>query len=465
MSRPASFAFAFLTTTLILTGCGQPPLPPRGPAAQEPADDPSEPPRPIDFERFQAMSPATRLRAVEEMPAVKAAFQPVARRDLTANVIERGSLDAANAADLSCQLKARGKDGVAATIKWVIDDGSMVKKGDKLIELDDAGLRDDIKAGQARADAAGAAATGAGDEMRRAKRAGDIAVRLAEIEVELAEADLKEPPVGQSKRVLELKVERARIRVEQAKDEAQVRLTRAEATQRERAAAAAQEVQRVRELEGQRANCVMTASMDGLAVYYVPEVIRFGSLPAVIAAGEPVREGQKLLRVVDLRRMVVNTRIHEAQVSSLRIGQPVAVRVDAFPNQGFKGKVAHVAAVASQDNWTRTDVKVYPVTIALDDNSLGLKPGMSSEVRIAIAERKGVLVVPARAVFGAGRGRHCFVKTGKELVEHEVVTGASDGKDVEVTAGLQEGDIILADPFAVISRPEVRKGGGKGPPR
>jgi multidrug efflux pump subunit AcrA (membrane-fusion protein) len=398
------------------------------------------------------------------MPAAKAAFQPVARRDITANVIERGSVDAANAADLTCQLKARGKDGIAATIKWVIDDGSMVKKGDKLVELDDAGLPDDIKAGQARADAAAVAAAGAGDEVRRAKRAGDIAVRLAEIEVELAEADLKEPPTGQAKRVLELKIERAKLRVEQAKDEARERLTRAEATQRERAAAAEAETGRVRELEAQRAKSVLTAPMDGLAVYSLPEFIRFGSPPAVIAAGEPVREGQKLLRVVDLRRMVINTRIHEAQVSSLRIGQPAQVRVDAFPNQTLKGKVALVATVPSQENWARTDIKVYPVAIALDDNTLGLKPGMSAEVRIATAERKGVLVVPARAIFGVGRGRHCFVKTGKELVEHEVVTGASDGKDMEITAGLQEGDIILADPFAVISRPEVRKVGGKGPP-
>jgi HlyD family secretion protein len=105
------------------------------------------------------------------------------------------------------------------------------------------------------------------------------------------------------------------------------------------------------------------------------------------------------------------------------------------------------------------------VTVDLGGNPLGLKPGMSAEVRIATGENKGVLRVPVRAALGIGRGRHCFVNTGKELIEREVVTGVSDGTNIEITAGLQEGDVVLADPFAVISRPEPRKSSvGKGPP-
>jgi HlyD family secretion protein len=141
------------------------------------------------------------------------------------------------------------------------------------------------------------------------------------------------------------------------------------------------------------------------------------------------------------------------------------VRVDAFPATVSKGKVAQVSPTAAAADWARADVKVYPVTVSLDDTPPGLKPSMSAEVRIATGEKKGVLLVPARAVLGIGTGRYCFVKTDKELVEREVVTGASDGANVEITAGLQEGDVVLADPSAVLSRPEPRKGGGgKGPP-
>jgi RND family efflux transporter MFP subunit len=419
----------------------------------------------IDFERFRAMTPAERLRAVESRSGAGAVFQPVARGDVTATVIERGSLEAATAADVTCQVKARGKDGApGATIKWVVEDGTIVKKGDRLVELDDAALRDELQTVRTRARAAQTAVAAAGEEIGRAKKAADVAVRLAAIEVELAEADLQEPPAGQARRVLELKVERAKLRLEQAKDAAKGRLAKAEADRQERGAAAETEAGRLRDLQAELAKCVLTAPIDGLAVYPVAPMNRFGPPPLVVAPGEPVKEGQKLMRVVNLDRMVVNTRVHEAQVSSLKTGQPVRVKVDAFPARELTGRVAQVAAVASQEDWARTDVKVYPVTIAIADGPPGLKPGMSAEVRIATGEKKGVLAVPARAVLGIGKGRYCFVNAGKELVEREVVTGATDGTNVEVIAGLREGDAVLADPFAVLTRPEPRKSGAKGPP-
>ena len=88
---------------------------------------------------------------------------------------------------------------------------------------------------------------------------------------------------------------------------------------------------------------------------------------------------------------------------------------------------------------------------------------MSAEVRIATGEKKGVLVVPARAVLGIGRGRYCSVNAGKELVEREVVTGASDGTNVEITAGLQEGDVSPGRPVRGRESSGGRKP-AKGPP-
>ena len=54
-----------------------------------------------------------------------------------------------------------------------------------------------------------------------------------------------------------------------------------------------------------------------MVVYYVSEQSRYGSgsQQSIIAQGEPVKEGQKLMRIPDLRRMLVNTKVHEAMVS------------------------------------------------------------------------------------------------------------------------------------------------------
>src|SRR5436190_15858214 len=168
---PHSAAFPFVPALAVLFALGSTGF------AQGPLGGPTEPARFIDFERFRALTPAERLRTVEGLPGAKAAFQAAARGELTATIIERGSLDAATVADLTCTVKARGKDSPTAVIKWVVEDGTVVKKGDRLVELDDSGLRDDLAAAKVRAEAAAAAVTAAGDEVRRAKRAGEIAVR------------------------------------------------------------------------------------------------------------------------------------------------------------------------------------------------------------------------------------------------------------------------------------------------
>src|SRR3954462_8685894 len=131
---PHSAAFPFVPALAVLFALGSPGF------AQGPLGGPTEPVRFIDFERFRALSPAERLRAVEGLPGAKAVFQAAARGGPTATIIERGSLDAATAADLTCTVKARGKDSPTAVIKWVVEDGTVVKKGDRLPGPDPAGL-------------------------------------------------------------------------------------------------------------------------------------------------------------------------------------------------------------------------------------------------------------------------------------------------------------------------------------
>src|SRR5262249_8359163 len=156
---------------------------------------------------------------------------------------------------------------------------------------------------------------------------------------------------------------------------------------------------------------------------------------SIVAQGEPVREGQKLMRIPDLDKMVVNTRVHEAMVSRVRgeklkrtgfsdsvqagmmcvpdvwsrlvgqksfaaikddfieahkeqelikvaDGQRAQVKVEAFPDRLMDAEVKTVATVASQQDWLSADVKVYQTLVAIKESVPGLKPGMSAEVTI-----------------------------------------------------------------------------------
>jgi hypothetical protein len=267
------------------------------------------------------------------------------------------------------------------------------------------------------------------------------------------------------------------------------------------------------DIEGEIRKCVLYAPHAGMVVYYVPEQARnmSGTQQSIVAQGEPVREGQKLMRIPDLTKMVVNTKVHEAMVSKIRgdmyqktgfsdcvqiglwttpdlmgrfanqicfadmrsvfseqyrkeenrlvgKGQPASVRVDAFPTKSLKGHVKTVATVASQADWMSADVKLYQTYVSIDEPLKGLRPDMSAEVSILTDQhRENVLAVPLQAVIGAvdmGNKRKCYVMGERGPEERIVTLGLSNDKMVEVTEGLKEGEEVVLNPRLLMSDKE-----------
>jgi Cu(I)/Ag(I) efflux system membrane fusion protein len=177
-----------------------------------------------------------------------------------------------------------------------------------------------------------------------------------------------------------------------------------------------------------------------------------------VAGGEPVREGQKLMRVCGLERFTVLARIHEADVSRVRVGHAAEVRVDAFPGQVLRGRVKEVSPVASQADWLARGVKVYPVVVEPTAALPGLRPGLSAEVRLAEGRLPKVLQVPVRAVARIGRDLFCYVRTGKGLQERKVTLGARSDGNVEIKEGLKEGEEVLRAPGRWLGSQERPRG-------
>jgi HlyD family secretion protein len=207
--------------------------------------------------------------------------------------------------------------------------------------------------------------------------------------------------------------------------------------------------------------CKVYAPQDGMVVYYIPEQARFGggSQQSIVAQGEPVREGQKLMQIPDLKHMLVNTKVHEALVTRVHPGQPALIRIDSTSGRQLHGHVESVATVAAQQDWMAADVKVYTTKVAIDADEieklkLELKPGMSAEVTIIVADAlTHVLTVPIQAVVGGselGSKRTILVMTPDGPKERDVVVGASNEKVAEVKEGLSEGDEVVLNPKAVL---------------
>jgi RND family efflux transporter MFP subunit len=217
---------------------------------------------------------------------------------------------------------------------------------------------------------------------------------------------------------------------------------------------------RLADLEEQIGLCTITAPQAGMVVYYRDEdAPREAGKPNRICQGQRVSEGQKLLRIPDMKNMQVVTKVPESVVADLRGGgQPVRVRIEAFPDRELRGHVSRVSPVPSEEEFPSANVKFYPVTIALDETPEGPRLGMSAHVTIDTDHRaERVLTIPSQAVVGsvrAGSLRQCYVATPHGPEKRDIIVGLSNGEAAEVKTGLQEGDAVVLNPLVFLNDKE-----------
>ncbi len=96
----------------------------------------------------------------------------------------------------------------------------------------------------------------------------------------------------------------------------------------------------------------------------------------------------------DLRKMQINANVSEADIGNIAEGQDVSFTVDAYPNRQFHGKVAQIR----NSPLTQQNVVVYSVIVAVNNDDLKLKPGMTATTAIVVASRADTLRVPNSAL-------------------------------------------------------------------
>ena len=218
------------------------------------------------------------------------------------------------------------------------------------------------------------------------------------------------------------------------------------------------ETAKMADLRAQIVKCVIRAPRDGMLVYYFSAQAQggFGSRQPAIANGEPVNEGQKLLRIPNPKKMLVRAKIHEAMVPNVEAGQKATILIDSVPGVTFKGKVKRVAAVPSQVDMFSSDVKLFEAEIVIEDSLEGykVKPQMTARVTITSnGVQEEVLTVPIQSVFGNMESdkRRCFVvgADGQPRVV-EIEVGLNNDRLIEVKKGLEEGDKVVLNPAPLL---------------
>ncbi|MFO0615781.1 MAG: efflux RND transporter periplasmic adaptor subunit [Polyangiaceae bacterium] len=186
----------------------------------------------------------------------------------------------------------------------------------------------------------------------------------------------------------------------------------------------------------------------------------------VSSALTSVNGGTSVLTLADLSKLRVIGSIGEALVAKVSPEQGVDIRVDAFPNRVFKGVVDRVSPLGTEVS----NVVTFDVEIRItDENQALLRSGMSADVEIVTSEQKDVILIPLTAVQTKGRQRFVTLASGKD---QPIETGGTDGAQMVVTKGLEDGDSIREK--APVDAPAAKAGGQQrvnnpmgmgGPPR
>ena len=223
-------------------------------------------------------------------------------------------------------------------------------------------------------------------------------------------------------------------------------------------AAFQQETDRLRRLEAAVANCTIRAPMSGIVVYHNPPNT-WGHVNAQIREGTTVREGQILIDLPDPKHMQVRARINESKVSLIHPAQKVWVTIDAFPDHPMLGTVAEVTPIPTGANGPISDVQIYYATVVLDEGGFeGLRPGLSAEVNFLVDAHRDVTRVPLAAIRWVDGKPFAAVVNGKAGSSDPVPAGSpawewrtldlgeTDREFAEVVSGLAPGERVVSRP-------------------
>ena len=213
---------------------------------------------------------------------------------------------------------------------------------------------------------------------------------------------------------------------------------------KEQVASAKEEVQRAQTNLGY---ATITSPIDGVVL---SKSVEEGQ---TVAASFSTPELFKIAQ--DLTNMQVVADVDEADIGDVKEGERVSFTVDAYPDDTFEGTVKQVR----QEATTTNNVVTYEVVISAPNADLKLKPGLTANVTIYTAERKGVLSVQSKAlrftpqketvgkmkiVDQTGNAKNkVWTIEGKNIVAHKVNIGMTDGTNTQILNGISAGTKVV----------------------
>ncbi len=362
---------------------------------------------------------------------------PVARGDLALDVDVLGSLVATRSAPVG---PPSGLDQNDFKIARMANEGSYVQAGTKVLFFDAGELETELLGRAAERDSAAKEIDRKLHELELSKREGEL--RVTEAEALVRKAELKADLPAKYTAAIEVKLAqidleaaRAELKMARQRLEHSLHLGQAElAYLRDRHARFAGRAARLQELIEKLS---VAAPIDGVVVY------RSNWRGEKKKVGDDCEVGEPCMEITDTREMQAVGEVDEMESARVAVGQTVRLRLEALPEQEWVGKVESLRPNVYRQS-PRNPLKVVGLSIKLDQTDRSrMRPGMQFRGHLETERLRQVVLAPVDAVFARPDGPVAFRRItagGWEPVR--LTVGRRSRTQVQVQSGLQPGDRI-----------------------
>lgn len=384
----------------------------------------------------------------------------VRRGEFRVVVTTSGELRAREFVQITGPANAQQAEAYQMKIASIVPEGTVVKAGDVVAELDRSTLANKM------AEVALA--------LQKAEAVYEQAMLDSTLNLSKAREDIRTMELGLEERKLakeqavyeaptvrrqaEIDLEKAERALAQARVDYQTKTEQAQAKMREVGADLERQRNKLRVVQEVMQGFTIRAPAPGMVIYVKEWNGRKRTTGSQVSPWDP-----SVATLPDLTRMESVTYVNEIDVRKIAVGQPAVITLDSDPTKQLTGTVTSVANVGEQR--PNTDAKVFEVKIAIEQADTTLRPGMTTGNAIETSRMAAALLVPIEAVHGEDGTAFVYRQSGGRVTRQQVVTGAMNDDEITILAGLEEGDrVLLSPPVDGASLPLVALPGGGPPP-
>ena len=367
------------------------------------------------------------LKSGEKVNKVQA--EKVKKDDIISIVTANGQMTPETDVKISAYVPAK-------IVRLPVKEGDLVKKGDLLVQLDETEYK--------------------------------AAVNQAKAQVSSAEANLEQAKLvySRQKGLFEKKLT--------SREQYDAALTQLNLAQAERD----QSVANLEHTEYNLSKTTITSPMDGMVTALNAK------LGEIVMIGTMNNPGTVIMTISDMAETQAEVEVDETDVASVKVDQEAKIKIDAFPDTVFKGKVTEIGHTARISGFgTQDQVTNFLVKVLLLDKVPDIRPGMSATVDVTTNLRPNVLNVPIQAVVmreektdtlkektkekgalastDSGKAKNEKKKKAKEVEGVFVIkegrakfvkvkTGIADQQNIEIVSGLNENDQVITGSYKIL---------------